>query len=105
MSKLKLKTSHLIIESELAKQVLGDTPHVYMKFLPEKKSLLITSVKHNWFDRLHPGCSMNMLKERNLQGDKTIALHEVLIDQELDDADRELSFDVQANQTILNVHF
>jgi hypothetical protein len=33
-----------------------------------------------------------MLKEKNLQGDKSISIHEILIDQELDESDRELSF-------------
>jgi hypothetical protein len=105
MSQLKLKTSHLLIDAALAQQVLGDTPQVYMKFLPEKRTLLITSVKQSWFDRMHPGCSQNMLKDRNLKGDKALALHEVLIDHDLDDTDRELAYDVQANQTILHVHF
>jgi hypothetical protein len=33
-----------------------------------------------------------MLKDRNLKGDKAIAIHEILIDHELDPTDRELPF-------------
>jgi hypothetical protein len=102
MSKVQLKTSHLLIDAELARQVLGDTPLVYLRYYPEKGSLLVASVAQGWFYKMHQGTQC-MLKDKNLRGDKAIALHELLIDHNLPGEDRPLPCEIGANGRMLNV--
>ena len=52
--------------------------------------------------KLHKA-KQHMLKDRNLKGDKSIALHELLIDNEIDSTDRDLVYDFQPGLGILNI--
>ncbi len=54
------------------------------------------------FPTVHKG-GLQMLKSRNLQGDKTISLQEIIIDNDIDDTDRELAFIHQPGMRILHV--
>jgi hypothetical protein len=55
-----------------------------------------------WFKKMHQAGQF-MLKNKNLQGDKTVAIHEILIDNELDEEDKELFFEIQGQGKILNI--
>lgn len=46
-----------------------------------------------------------MLKTRNLQGDKSISLQELIIDHDLDESDRDLVFTHQEGMQMLQVIF
>jgi hypothetical protein len=99
---IQLKTCHLLIPHELAKEVMGDESHVFLRYYPERKSLLLASVSQVWFKKMHQAGQF-MLKNKNLQGDKTVAIHEILIDNELDEEDKELFFEIQGQGKILNI--
>ena len=101
MSKIHLKNSHLWIDSSVA-QVFGDTPQVYAVYYPQKKSLLIAPMTDEFFPKLHKA-ALQMLKTRNLQGDKTISMQGFIIDNEIDDTDRELEFNYTEGVALLNV--
>ena len=44
-----------------------------------------------------------MLKSRNLKGDKTVSMYEILIDNDLDDTDRDLEYEYTEGVKMLNV--
>ena len=54
------------------------------------------------FKKIHKA-GQQMLKDRNLKGDKSIALHEILIDHQIDETDRELTYELAPGMKILNV--
>lgn len=101
-SLLRLKSSHLQIDHALVGQVFGEDHNVYAVYYPNQKSLLLAPVTDELFKQLHKA-SQHILKSRNLNGDKSIALHEMLIDNQLDDTDRELEYELQPGLGILNV--
>ena len=102
-SKIRLKSSHLLIDNEIVKQTFGEDLNVYVIYYPERHSLMIAPVSDAIFKSLHKA-GQQMLKNRNLKGDKSIALHEILIDHQIDETDRDLEYELQKGLGILNVH-
>ena len=102
MSKIRIKTHHLYIDGDLAKAAFGDAAQVYTVYYPSKKSLLLAPMSDAFFPKLHKA-QLQMLKTRNLQGDKTIYMREIMIDNDLDEEDRDLAFDYTEGAQLLSV--
>jgi hypothetical protein len=101
-SKIKLKTQHLYIESDLAQMAFRDASQVYVVYYPFKKSLLLAPMSDEFFPKLHKA-HLQMLKTRNLQGDKTVSLQEIIIDNDIDDSERDLEYDYTEGVNFLNI--
>ncbi|HFA52174.1 MAG TPA: hypothetical protein ENJ95_24415 [Bacteroidetes bacterium] len=101
-SEVRLKSSHIHIDKEIAAEVFGKDLNVFVVYYPEKKSLMVSPVSNVFFKKLHKA-SQHMLKDRNLKGDKTIALHEIIIDNQIDETDRDLEYELQPGLGILNI--
>lgn len=99
---IRLQSSHLIIGSELATQVFDTCQNAYLVYYPDKKALMLAPVTDEIFKNLHKA-SQHMLKDKNLKGDKTIALHEILIDHQIEAQDRTLDYEWQSGLGILKV--
>jgi hypothetical protein len=97
----KLKTQHLWISADLA-AALGNPSQVHVVYYPAQRSLLLAPQDDDIFPTLHK-TALQMLKMRNLQGDRTISLQEIIIDHEIDDTDRDLAFNHQAGARLLQV--
>jgi len=102
-SQIRLKCSHLHIDHEVASAVFGDQPNVYVVYYADRRTLMLAPTNDELFKNLHKA-SQQMLKDRNLKGDKTIALHETLIDHQVDETDRDLVYELQEGLGILSVH-
>lgn len=102
VGKVMLKSSHLLIDRTVAKEIFGDDLNVHLVYYPDRNALMIAPKSDKLFKQLHKA-KQHMLKDRNVQGDKTIALHELLIDNEINDADRDLEYECQKVLKILNV--
>ena len=101
-SPVRLRSSHLLIDYEVAQKVFGDTQNIYAVFYKEHQTLMLASVADESFKQLHKA-AQHMLKDRNLHGDKSIAFHEMLIDNQLDAADRDLNYELEEALGILKV--
>ena len=99
---VELRSSHLLISSDLAKEAFGDSQNVYMAYYPDSRTLFVASIEDDVFKQLHKA-SQHMLKNRNLQGDKSIALHEILIDKEINTTDRTLAYEFDPLMKVINV--
>jgi hypothetical protein len=100
---ITLTNRHLIIPAEIAAGFTGDNPHVNMVYYAQRQTLLMAPATDELFKSLHK-TSMQMVKNKNLAGDKSISLEEMLIDNELDDTDRPLEFHLDG-MNILQVFF
>ncbi len=101
-SKVRLKSSHLHIDQKVVTEAFGNNLNVFVVYYPDRHSLMIAPVSDGVFKKLHKA-GQYMLKDRNLKGDKTIALHEILIDNQVNETDRDLEYDLQPGLGILNV--
>ncbi|MEM9917439.1 MAG: hypothetical protein AAF990_05050 [Bacteroidota bacterium] len=101
-SKIRLKASHLLVDHEIASEAFGEEHNIYVIYYPDRRSLLIAPVSDEIFKKLHKA-AQQMVKDRNLKGDKSVALHEILIDNQIDQSDRDLEYEWQPALGILNV--
>lgn len=99
---IRLKSSHLLIDREVAADIFGNDLNVNVVYYVDRQTLLIAPESEELFKTIHKA-KQHMLKDRNSKGDKTIALHELLIDNEIDSTDRDLEFEFQKELRILNV--
>ena len=101
-SKVRLKSSHLLIDHEVAATIFGQDLNAHLVYYPDRRTLMVAPKSDELFKQLHKA-NQHMLKDRNLKGDKTIALHEMLIDNDINDIDRDLAYEYQEGLGILNV--
>jgi hypothetical protein len=99
---VKLRTQHLWISGDIAASAFGDAPQVYVIYYPQQRALLLAPMDDDIFPTIHKA-ALQMLKNRNLQGDKTISLQEIIIDNDIDDTERDLVFMHQPGAQLLHV--
>ena len=99
---VRLNRQHLWIGHELAERVFNNERQVYTVYYPQRKALLLAPMSNEDFKALHE-CSLVMLKDRNIQGDKSLSLQEVLIDNDLDVQDRPLAYSAIESLQLLQV--
>lgn len=102
-SAVSLKSSHLYISATIASKVFGRESNVYVVYYPDRRSLMLAPVSDELFKKLHKA-KQQMLKDRNLKGDKTVALHEVLVDHQIDATNRDLEYTLEESLGILSVN-
>jgi len=102
MDQIRLQSSHVQLSAALAEKVFNKIHYAYVTYVKDKGHLLITPVNSQWFVKLYEPTQF-LLKDRNLQGDKTIALRELFIDHDLDPADRELDFEWIEKTNLLKI--
>jgi len=99
---VKLITQHLWISDDIARSAFGDAVQVHTVYYPQQRALLLAPKDDEIFPTIHKG-GLQMLKNRNLQGDKTLSLQEIIIDHDIDDTDRDLVFMHQPGMRMLHV--
>jgi hypothetical protein len=93
-NELMLKNGHIVFPADIVNKWLDDDNHVNMIYYPERSHLLVAAKSRAFFEKMHKTKWM-VLKDKNLLGDKTLYVREILIDNELDDTDRPLRFEIK----------
>jgi hypothetical protein len=91
---MKLQNGHIIIPAEVVKTVLENEQQISWVYYPDRKTLLIAGKSKVFFEKLHK-TDWQTLKDKNIQGDKSLFVRSILIDHDLDDTDRELNFELK----------
>ncbi|PCH74163.1 MAG: hypothetical protein COB98_10220 [Flavobacteriaceae bacterium] len=102
-SNILLRSSHIYLENELVQTIFGKIEYAYVKYLKDQKRLLLTPVSSQWFVKIYDPTQF-LLKSRNLKGDRTVAIREILIDNDLDATDRELTFEIVAKTKLIKIN-
>lgn len=89
--KVRLKAQYLILDREIVAAALGEAQQIQLVFYANTRTLLLAAKEDPVFPTIHKAKIM-LLKDRTAQGDKSVSLHEILIDHELDDSDRDLPY-------------
>lgn len=97
-----LKESHIYVPAQVATACFENQQNVYLAYYPQSRSLLIASIQDDNFKQIHKA-SQKMLKNRNAHGDKSVAIHDILIDHNINGEDRELEYAFQTELNILNI--
>jgi hypothetical protein len=102
MAYISLKSSHIYLENELVETIFENIHYAYVKYLKDKQRLLITPVSSQWFVKMYAPTQF-LLKSRNLKGDRTLAIREILIDNDLDANDRDLEFEIIEKTKLIKI--
>ncbi|MGH1387473.1 hypothetical protein [Kordia sp.] len=100
--KVSLKSSHIYLDSELVESIFQNIHYAYVTYVKAQKRLLITPVSSQWFVKMYEPTQF-LLKARNLKGDRTLAIREILIDNDLDMTDRILNYEVIEKTNLIKV--
>jgi len=100
---VSLRASHLVIPTVIADQIFGRTFNVHLVYYPQKHSLLIAGTENELFRQLHKS-KQHILKAGDAQGNRSIALHELLIDNGIPEEDRTLAYEAEDALGVLNVN-
>lgn len=101
---VKLSSAHIIIGSKLATSFFGNAQRVNWVYYPQRKTLMVAAAEDELFKQLHK-TSGSLLKLKNALGDRGMAMRELLIDNDLDEQDRELEYKADTTLNILNIYF
>lgn len=99
---VRLHRQHLWLSADVANNAFAGGRQVYVVYYPKRKSLLLAPMADDAFKQLHE-CALVMLKDRNLAGDKSLSLQEIIIDNDLDETDRPLAFTAAPGLQMLQV--
>jgi hypothetical protein len=99
---MKLQNGHIIIPTALVKSVLEDEIQVSWVYYPERQTLLIAGKSKAFFEKMHK-TDWQTLKDKNMKGDKSLFVRAILLDNDLDDSDRDLVFDLK-NTGIISIN-
>lgn len=94
MNALQLKNGHLLLTAELAAHAFPGEQQVRLVYYPERHELLVAGRSDIFFEKMHK-TSWLVLKDRNPHGDKALYVRDLLLDHDLDAADRPVAYDLQ----------
>ncbi len=100
---IQLKNKHIYLPKDIVEQLCGQEEKVNFVFYPERKNLLLAGRDKTFFEKLHK-VQWTVLKLRNIIGDRTMAVEDLLIDHEIDADDRVLNFELKQSG-ILSIQF
>lgn len=90
---VRLSHSHLCLDHDLVKAIFKQHGAALLTYQRDKGQLLIAPSTNNWFTKVHEA-EQYLLKVKNSKGDRSIAIHSLLLDFEIDDSDRSLPYEV-----------
>ncbi|WP_369049093.1 hypothetical protein [Tenacibaculum sp. UWU-22] len=99
---IALQASHIYIDNTIADIIFKNIHYAYVTYLKEQKKILITPVSSQWFVKLYKPTQF-LLKTKNIKGDKTLAIREILIDNDLDGTDRILEYEIIEKTRLIKI--
>jgi len=96
----KIQSMHLVISKNIADELFKDVQSVYVNYISDVKKIFVVPSDDLVFKKMHDPLQL-LLKDKNISGEKSIALHELIIDHELDDTDRIVNLEIRLSKRML----
>lgn len=103
MRGIYLKSSHLCFDVEIRRFIGSEQQNVFLAYYKDKGYLLMSPVSNAFFPKLHPS-TQHIIKAKSLSGAHSIALHELLIDHQIAEQDRQLDFELIEKTKVIKVY-
>jgi hypothetical protein len=97
-----LEAGHICVKKNTAEKIFGSESVVLSVFYVKENSFLVAPASEELFKNLHKA-SQQMLKIKNASGDRSIYIQELLLDNDIDEANRNLEFTIEEALHILKV--
>lgn len=98
---INLKNGHLWFDKVIVGLLFGEEEKANLVYYPERKTLLLAARSKVFFEKIHK-VQWTVLKLRNQNGDKTITIQDLIIDNDLDNTDRLLPCEIK-NTGIISI--
>lgn len=102
MSDVSLHNSHIYLKNAIVERIFKEINFAYIVYSKEQNHILVTPVTSAWFKKMYAPTQF-LLKERNLEGDKTLAIREILIDNDLNTEDRDLEYEIVEKTKLIKI--
>lgn len=100
---IEFKKDHIWINHQLIQKFMNEIEYAYISFIEKQNQLLITPITSKWFIKMYKNHSQLLLKSRNLEGDKTINIREVIIDNNLELETGPLSYELIEKTKLIKI--
>lgn len=101
-SDVYLEASHICIKKNTAEKIFGSETVVLSVFYGKEKTFMAAPASEELFRNLHKA-GQQMLKIKNAAGDKSISIQELILDNDIDNKDRDLEFVMEEALHVLKV--
>src|SRR5664279_134848 len=93
-SDVYLEASHICIKKNIAEKIFGPENVVLSVFYTKDNTFMAAPASEELFKTIHKA-SQQMLKVKNTAGDKSISIQELLLDNDIEENDRNLKFVIE----------
>lgn len=101
-SDVYLEAGHICIKKNVAEKVFGLETVVLSVFYAKDNTFMVSPASEELFRTIHKA-NQQMLKSKNAMGDKSISIQELLLDNDMDEENRNLEFIIEEALHILKV--
>ena len=101
-SDVYLEGGHICIKKSIVDMIFGAEPVILCIYYEKDQTFFAAPSDEELFRKLHKG-SQFILKIKNALGDRSISVQELLLDQDVSNADRNLKFTAETSLRILKI--
>ena len=101
-SDVYLEASHICIKKQVAEKIFGPETVVLSVFYAKDNSFMVAPATEELFKTIHK-VSQQMLKMKNASGDRSISIQELFLDNDIEETNRNLEFEIEEKLHILKV--
>lgn len=100
---ISLRSCHIIVPGSLVERIFQGSESAFVSYNVDQNKILVSPTSNSWFPKLHQSKEY-LIKDKDIHGTKSIGIRELLIDEELQEDDRELSFEVNLEKRFLKLN-
>ena len=97
-----LEAGHICVKKNIAEKIFGTERVVLSVYYAKENSFLVAPASEELFKNLHKA-NQQMLKMKNASGDKSISIQELLLDNDIEEQNRNLEFEMEEALHILKI--
>lgn len=101
-SDVYVESGHICIKKNIAEKIFGQETVVFSVFYAKDNTFMVSPASEELFKTIHKA-NQQMLKMKNANGDKSISIQELILDNDIDEKDRDLEFVTEEALHILKV--
>ena len=101
---VSFESNHMILAADIMALWDIEVRNAFIAFYEEGPYVVVCPVGNSFFTKVHKDAVQCMLKDKNLLGDKSIPLHEWVIDNELNTENRSLTYEFLEKAQTLKVY-
>lgn len=100
---VSLNSGHIILQKAIAQLIADTSGRAAWVYYPIKKQLILANSNDEAFRTIHK-TKIGLLKHRNDAGDRSLSIQELILDEEIDPANRTLDYREDKSCSLLTIY-